>query len=310
MFVFSLLLGCSACISCQPTLPLDDNTDDTQEPSPENSDTGEDTSADTAWDPPPCPVMEVEPNGTYDDAQWVPMEQWVCGSFDSPTDLDVFDFDFPQEGWLKVWVRAQDLGSSADTLVSIKSGSQTALSTFYLESTDPVMIVPVKEGGTIQAAIQEQYNGYGENQFWEALFSETKPPVEYNVLETSISNNAIYDGQTVEDGDRVLGIIDSNFDRDWYLVELGEGVHTMTFSIEANALGSPLDAMLYLYPPETFDDLDTDYVKYRNHGLNPNSTDPYLTYTTSKAGVWGVQVKPYNSSGSDFYWYLLDVTVE
>ena len=307
----SLLFACSACVSCVE-LPLDKSEE--QQPSNEPAEDSPplDTADDTAenFDPPPCPVMEIEPNGTYDDAQYIPMETWFCGEFSEPVDLDVFEFDFPEEGWLKVWIRAQDLGSTADTLVSIKNGSNTALSTFYGESTDPVLIVPVKEGMTISAAIQEQYNGFGENHFWEALFTQVKPPIEYNMTETDASNNGMADGQYVESEDRVFGIIENNYDRDWYLLELPEGTHKMTLSIEANQFGSPIDAMIYLYPPEALIDPETSYTKYRNHGLNPNSTDPYLTYTTDKAGTWGIQIKTFNNSGSDFYWYVLDVQVE
>lgn len=308
----SLLFACSACVSCIE-VPLDGETEN-QQPSDEPIDSAdpEDTGSDTAddFDPPPCPVMEIEPNGTYEEAQYVHMETWFCGEFSEQADLDVFDFDFPEEGWLKVWIRAQDLGSTADTLISIKNGSHTALATFFGESTDPVLVVPVKEGMTISAGIQEQYNGFGDNHFWEALFSQVKPPVEYNMVETDESNNGMEDGQSIEDGDRVLGIINSNYDRDWYLLELPEGTHDLTFAIEANQFGSPIDAMIYLYPPEALEDPDTNYVKYRNHGLSANSTDPYLTYTANRGGVWGVQIKTYNGSGSDFYWYVLDVDVE
>ena len=173
--IFYLLLGCSACVSCVE-VPLDNNQESKPSDDPIQEPTTEDTSEDTGddFDIPPCPVMEIEPNGTYEEAQYIPMETWFCGDFNDSVDLDVFEFDFPEEGWLKVWIRAQDLGSTADTLVSIRHGSHTALSTFNGESTDPMLVVPVKEGMTIQAAIQEQYNGFGDNHFWEALFTQSK----------------------------------------------------------------------------------------------------------------------------------------
>jgi len=307
--LLSIFLACSACISCVE-IPLDQETQE-QQPSDEPIDTSEtEDTGEENFDPPPCPVMELEPNGTFEEAQYIPMETWFCGDFHETADLDVFEFDFPEEGWLKVWVRAQDLGSTADVLVSITHGSDTALSTFFGESTDPVLVVPVKEGMTISAAVQEQYNGFGDNHFWETMFSQIKVPVEYNLLEIDENNNGMVNGQAIASGDRVLGIIDSNYDRDWYHLELPEGTHDITLSIEANQHGSPIDAMIYLYPPEVLEDPDVGYVKYRNHGLNPNSTDPYLTYTADRGGVWGVQIKTFNSSGSDFYWYLLNVDVD
>ena len=97
-----------------------------------------------------------------------------------------------------------------------------------------MVVVPVKEGMTISAAIQEQYNGFGDNHFWEALFSQVKPPLEYNGTESEDFNDGMAAGQYVESGDRVLGTIDSNYDRDWYLLELGEGEHDLTIKIDAN----------------------------------------------------------------------------
>ena len=315
MIILGFLIGCGGCVSCQPNIPLDDNSDNTQpsDDSPEETagETGEETAEDTE-PPPPCPVLEEEDNGSYDDAQLVGMEQWVCGTFDEMTDLDVFEFNFPEQGWLKVWVRGQDLGSSADLMVTLKSGSQTVLSTYHGESTDPLLIVPVDEAKPIYAAIQEQFNSYGENHFWEALFSQEKAPVEYNWVEDESEerNDGFPTGVSVESGTRILGVIDSNFDRDWYTIDLPEGSHELSFAVEANSYGSPIDLEIYLYPPEALDDPDVNYLVYRNYGLDPNSLDPYMNYTVHRGGKWGVMLKTYNSTGSEFYWYVLDVNIE
>ena len=71
-----LLMSCSACTSCA-SLPIDNNNNDTD--TDDKEDTGEDT-GDTARDtapPPPCPVMEEEDNGDFNNAMPVPMETWI-----------------------------------------------------------------------------------------------------------------------------------------------------------------------------------------------------------------------------------------
>ena len=221
MLLSILLLGCSACISCAPPLPLDNNNDDKKDD--QNTDSGEKDSGDTAVDtapPPPCPVMEEEPNGDYDTAQIVQMEKWICGTFDeaseSAADLDVFSFTTAEEGWVKnVGTRTRyrfECGSDAHH----KIGNETALSTFSVGSFDPILTVPVEEGVTVFAAIQDQSNDFGENIFYEALFTSIKPPVEYNTteeeyLDNQVSNDGLLSGQELEDGDRVFGTISSNF---------------------------------------------------------------------------------------------------
>ena len=142
------------------TADVNDDKDDNQ-----NTDSGESDSGDTAVDtapPPPCPLMEEEPNGDFDTAQIVQMEKWICGTFDeasdSAADLDVFSFTTSEEGWVKMWARGQDIGSSADLMLTIKIGNETALSTFSMGSFDPVLTIPVEEGVTVFAAIQDQSN--------------------------------------------------------------------------------------------------------------------------------------------------------
>ena len=50
-------------------------------PEPEIRDTG-------LAEAPPCPIMEIEPNDNYDEAQVVFLEKWICGDYDKEFDLD------------------------------------------------------------------------------------------------------------------------------------------------------------------------------------------------------------------------------
>lgn len=305
-----LLLSCSACTSCA-SLPIDNNN---ESDSDENEDTGKDT-ADTARDtapPPPCPVMEEEDNGDYDNAMEIPMETWVCGTFGAQSDLDVYLFSIPQDGWLKLWVRGQDLGSNSDLLVSMTIDDETALSTVSYGSTDPLMVVPIDAAADVFAVVQEQYNGHGENHFYEALFSEVKPPVEYNAVEdeTEVDNNGYTRGTPIEDGDRILARINTNLDRDWYKLTIPPGLHAIEVKIDAFMYGSPLDSMIYLFPPEPAD--EDDYLRVRNNS-DPNNLDPTLSYTLDggdSGATYNLQVKSFAGTGSHYYWYVMDVAVD
>ena len=76
--IIVFLFGCIGCQSCQPQIDVPDNTDPETEPSNEDTDTAENTdTADTALEPPPCPIMEIEPNDNYDEAQVVMLEKWI-----------------------------------------------------------------------------------------------------------------------------------------------------------------------------------------------------------------------------------------
>ena len=104
MIILSLLLGCIGCSSCRPAIPLDNQSNNNDDQN--NADSGKDSAADSAVvdtaPPPPCPVMEEEPNGDFDRAQPVPMEEWICGDFiesnEAAADLDVFAFETRDDG--------------------------------------------------------------------------------------------------------------------------------------------------------------------------------------------------------------------
>ena len=317
MFFSFLFFACNACISCAPDLPLDDQNQDSKDN--QNGDSGKSDSGDTATDtapPNPCPVMEEEPNGDYDRAQVVQMEKWICGTFDeaseSAADLDVYSFTTSETGWVKMWIRGEELGSSADLMLTLKIGNETAISTFSPGTTDPMLVVPLEANTHVFAAIQDQFNDFGDNLFYEALFTTVKPPVEYNTteeenLDNSSSNDGLSSAQELEPNDRVFGTISNNFDRDWYFVDLPAGEQTLQLTVEAHYYGSPIDLVISLYPPETFTDSSVGPVRVRNGGLYSSSYDPYLEYNIENGGKWGILLESNTDTGSDLYWYVLDV---
>ena len=314
--IIAFLFGCIGCQSCQPQIDVPDNTDTETEPSNEDTDTAENAdTADTALEPPPCPIMEIEPNDNYDEAQVVMLEKWICGEYDKEFDLDNFGFQFPEDnGWLKVWGRAQTVGSLSDILITLDQGSNTAVSFAQVGTTDPMMVVPVTNEDVLYATIYDQYGGYGEDNFYEMLISQVKPPVEWNRYESDSvgDNNSPAGAEFVEDGDRIFGNACTNYDTDWFQFNVAEGESIqVTLDLEAFAQGSPMDPIVYLYDDRIFTDSDAPYRAVRNNRSGDAANlDPLLRYTISDPGDWAILVKNNGPGGSEFHWYVMDISLE
>ena len=311
------LFGCIGCQSCQPQIVPPDNTDNQPEPSAEDTDTAElDDTGDTGLaEAPPCPIMEIEPNDNYDEAQLVFLEKWICGDYDKEFDLDNFGFQFPEdEGWLKVWGRAQSVGSLSDILITLDQGSNTAVSFAQIGTTDPMMVVPVTNEEALYATIYDQYGGFGDNSFYEMIISQVKPPVEWNRLENDDigNNNSPAGAEPVEHGDSIFGTASTNYDTDWYTFTVAEGESVqVTLDLTAFAEGSPMDPIVYLYDDRIFTDSDAPYRAVRNNQSGDIlNLDPRLRYTITQPGDWAILVKNNGPGGSDFHWYVIDIAIE
>lgn len=296
------LLSCKGCSACGPAFP-DNSQNNNSTPPPERDTVADDTGE---GPPPPCDVPEVEPNDTRSEAQELPMEAWACGTIATQNDADVFRFEVPEAGWLKVWARGADIGSNADLQLVLADSDDriTGYSVHQPNSTDPLLIVPVDEPLSLYAAVSDQFSGYGDDEIWRLIASMTKPPVSWNAEEAEGldvgDNDTLATGESVESGDRVLGTVASGDDRDWYLVSLPAGIKaTIEAKIEAFDYGSPLHAHIYIYDPDG----------NKKKGKQDATGDPELSYSTSDGGDWAVLVKSASGSGSPLYWYVLDLTV-
>ena len=311
--IIAFLFGCLSCQSCQPQIDVPDNPEQQPEPSSEDTDTADtNDTGDTGLTPPPCPIMEIEPNDNYDSAQLAFLEKWICGGFDKDFDLDNYGFQFPEsDGWLKIWGRGQSVGSLSDLLITLDQGTNTAVSFAQPGTTDPMMIVPVTDEDVLYTTIYDQYGGFGEDNFYEMIISQVKPPVEWNGTETDSlgENNAPTGAQTVETGDRIFGSAVTNYDTDWYTFTVQDGNSIqVTLSIEAFQEGSPMDPIVYLYDDRIFTDFDAPYRAIRNNQPGDVANlDPVLRFTIDDPGDWAILVKNNGPGGSEFHWYVLDV---
>ena len=297
-----LLSGCKACIQIDLPDPPNDDPDPLDTSTHDSGDTAEHDSG----PPPACDQPEVEPNNSVGTANEISMESWSCGAITTSGDLDHFHFDVPEAGWLKVWVRGADFGSSSDLSLILQAdeGEVSAQQSYQLGTTDPMLVVPIDAPGGWTAQVSDQYGGYGEDFEWKMLATVAKAPVEWTVEEEEPFNS--FDAaQAILAGDRVYGVVSSGTDRDWFKVTLPEGKSTISIDFDAWGYGSPLDAWVYLYDAEQTKKTSSD------HGNSAQDMDPILEFTTSTAGDWYILVKPDDGAAAgDLYWYVFQVDVE
>ncbi|MFT5682616.1 MAG: hypothetical protein ACI8RZ_003538 [Myxococcota bacterium] len=310
-FILLSMMGCRAFIGCAGDLPVIPDETDPVDTAPDETDTADTGPFDTG-PPPLCEWPEEEPNSTPGQAQELPMETWGCGTLETAGDFDVFRFTLEQESWVKVWVRGQDLGTSSNLQLTLDDASYdyTTLVTSSPGSLDPVLLFPAEAANTFYVTIADQFYGYGEDYIWQIIASESKAPVLWNGSEEE-PNDGIQDGQFIESGARIFGLIDAGSDADWFLMELPDGVESVvTARIEAWNYGSPINARILLY------DNSESYITSANIGATSYDLDPVLTYTfdgvtKEESNVWGIKVEPRDGTGGGLaYWYVLELTVE
>ena len=299
---FLLLL---ACPFCSPGLPNGDPNQMTQTP-PADDSGPVDTSP-----PDACAQPEIESNNSYSDANEIEMEHWACGYLETSTDSEFLTFESPYDGWIKMRLEAASIGSSADMrlLFGDNSSQYVALNLSQRNSTDPRIVAPIPGGIEWYAILSEQYGGYGEDYFWEFHASMVKEPTDWD-FEEEESNNSLEEGESLESGERVFGQLESGSDQDWFLIEVPEEDIPIVLSIEAQEHHSPLHAELSLYKP------DGTRVRRTSSGGTAYDQDPYIEYTSTQAGTWGVLVQVDSNDqsagvgGSQFYWYVLQAEID
>lgn len=307
-----LFLACNrmACVDFNPVDPGDDPTGtDTSEP----TDTGD--SGGTEPTPGlPCDVPEHEPNSPYAKANVLPLEVWACGTFAKGDVSEIFYTETVEDGWLRVWSRAFEIGSLADLTLAISSsdGPYGASKIQNPDSTDATLVFPIEDTPSFYITLSEHFGRSGDPYSWELMVSSVKAPVEWTSGEVG-SNDTRATAEPITSGDRRFSRIDSATDYDWYSFELGEGTHDLTLDIDAWFFGSPVDVELELYAPDgTLEKSDSSSNEEGYYNL-----DPYLTATVTEAGLWTLRVQPETNDegyslggGGSAFWYVLDVGVE
>jgi hypothetical protein len=299
------LLTLSAGCHCKPVLPSDSG-DDSDEPPPP------DETADTAPDL-PCPVPEIEPNNSFNEATALAMEHWGCGAYDEPGDFDVWEFDFSGGGWLGVTVRAEALGSYADAVLVLTApdGSAADVRAGH-ETKDPILLFPGVAGSYSALLSERNIQGDAEFYFYDILATLAKPPLSWSIDEQE-SNDSYTTAQEIEDGDTLMAGFESSSDNDWYVIAVPAGKHTLRIDVDAFQHGSAGDLSLFLYD-SNLEPLPEGCVLYGTcgfyHGEQGWERDPVMQYSSTGDEELYIRADEAADRGGLPFWYRLTVSLE
>ena len=318
--MFSLFLMLIACKGCgawwvMPPLPQPaDNPDpdpfDTAIEEVEPEDTGE-------YEPPPpsaCIYDEVEPNGDVNNPQDLPLEAWMCGVFGEPADTDLFAFDIEDESWIRIWVRAFELGSFANPRAFLLDAGDSSFSASMIGSglsADLDNTFKLDRGRTLKLGLLEQEDGrtqWGPDYYWRLRVSIVKSPVTWTSEEPVDEdgddfNNSRESPDILNDGDRVFGRLERTTN-DWYAVDIGEERTDVVIQTDSWSHGSPLDPRLTVLGPDggTVDIASTHDSVYNR--------DAKVEFTALEAGRYLVKLDTaVTEAGGQPFWYVLDASM-
>ena len=332
----SMTSGCAACFT--PDLSqsgvdtgldtADLDSGDTQDSAPPvETDEPVDTSTFVVG----CPQEEEEPNDTTTTPQEIELEKWVCGTFDDShsgagADIDVFEFEMEEGGWLKVDVDAVVDGSNANPSLVMQSDDGEYLAVDRdLSSNDPYAIFPCPEKDDWQVILTNLNAGLGEEYDWRFLATLTKEPYATSgcdpddeaplcvtANEDEEAGNSTY-AEAVElpVGEWQRGTLGSSDDLDIFkLTTTGEKL-TYTWTIQAWDMGSPAQVRLVLRLDNDIDEGGYEEIAV----VHPGGTgwlDPSYSYTSSEGSVdtLYMTVREDNTRYGNSFWYLIRLDVE
>lgn len=316
LLVLSAMFLLEGCVkSCfQPGIPSDDRIDTQKEESdpPDSPVDSKDSPVDTT-PPPPCDQPEAEPNYNSAVANQVLMEYYACGTFETLADFDVFTFDMPEQNWLRIDVDAADRGSAAYPILTLDSDEGfTAGATRGPNSNDPYIVVPTPEADTWFVWLTDAQQGYGEGFTYRFMASSVKAPVSWTHSEIE-GHDTLATAMPITEDMTVYGTADSATEFDWYSFKTPDERSSITVTINAHKLGSPLISRLMLYELDV-DDAGNEVEKLINYWDESSSTaslDPDFTLSNEGGETWYLKVRylPTFQYGP-LYWYTLDIDVE
>jgi len=312
--VFLMLLACKGCGAwwVMPPLP---RPAENQDPEPFDTAIEEVDPEDSGvYEPPPpsaCTYDEVEPNGLITDPQVLPLEVWMCGIFGESEDNDYFVFDVEEESWIRIWVRAEGLGSFANPRAFFHEATGSSFSADFRDgylSADFDHTIKLDTARTLKIALLEQEDGdvqFGPDYYWRLRVSVVKAPVEWTSEEPvdedgNDFNNSSASPDILVGGDRVFGRLERAAN-DWYAIDIGEERTEVVVQTDAWIHGSPLDPRLTVTAP------DGSVVGVAYSHDNPNNRDAKVAFTALEAGRYLIKLDTAVPEGDGRpYWYVLE----
>ena len=153
----------------------------------------------------------------------------MCGVFGEPADNDFFVFDIEEESWIRIWVRATELGSFANPRAFLLDADDSSFSASFVD----VLLVgprPHDQAGpraNAQDRLLEQEDGitqWGPDYYWRmrvSIRSRRSPgPLKSQWTDGDDFNNSSENPDILNDGDRVWAPEATT--NDWYAVDIGD----------------------------------------------------------------------------------------
>lgn len=300
----SLLQGCS----CTPDLGNPNNNNNN-------------TTSSTDSTPPPidsgpeplCAVPEIEPNDTVGEATTLPLELLGCGVIAEPGDIDVYETEVAEDGWLSVVTVARGMGSFADIQFVLQPpDGSAAIRTDDEGTTDASLLFPGTPGAWSIQVAEQNFTG-GDQYFYRVIATTAKAPVEWTVAEVE-PNDALLTAMPVGSGTTVFGDMGQNLDGDWYRIDVPPGKHTLTVEVVAYAEGSAGNFVLYLSDagqnllPMGCNPATT--CATRGHPIDPALHDPILEWESDGNEQLFVKVSEEDFRWGRHTWYVATFTLE
>jgi hypothetical protein len=318
----SLILWLLSCKGCgawwvMPPLPTaSDNSSDESQFDTAIEDPIEDSGIEIPGPPSACAFDEIEPNGEITNPQYLPLEEWMCGAFTTPADNDYFAFEIPEESWIHIWARAEELGSFANLrafLLDQDDGTFSANLVDGFLTADLNYVIKLDQGRDLNIGLLEQDGAFGEDDFyWRMRVSVVKPPVSWNTTEW-VDDSGIDDNDTrlnadvIENGDRLFGRLERN-KNDYYVIEVPDERTKVTIQTDSWIHGSPLNPCLTIV--ETPEGPVEDTVRECKHDSESNF-DSKISFTSRDPGEYIIKLDGYETTqGGKPFWYVLDVDME
>ena len=210
-----------------------------------------------------------------------------------------------EENWLEVVTVARNLGSSADVSLLLTPAEGGAVQRQDDEGTTDASLNFPSVVGPLTVSVTEQNNQGGGDYHYELVVSISKAPVDWTATEVE-PNDGQADAGLWAHGDRIFGDMDSNLDSDWYGIDVPEGRHLVTATVEAYAFGSAgdfnltwFDAGLNLLAGPLF-----------RHPIDPALHDPILEVESTGGETLYLKLSENDFRWGGHAWYVLDLRME
>jgi hypothetical protein len=126
-------------------------------------------------------LLEIEPNGGFQQSQLLQVGQVVLGQIERPQDVDVYALELVAGQRLRVELAAQRYGSALDGLLTFANATGVALASVddIAGARDPRLGITVPADGKYFVVVQDANDFGGEAQAYRLSVLPAEPPVSF-----------------------------------------------------------------------------------------------------------------------------------